>query len=97
MADDNSAEEPTNFPVGNRDEVPSESPEKVETPTNPAPDVVPNDTPEQDVADAKAARESGAAAVNTTGDDSSDSLESPQTDPNRADAKPAADAAAKKL
>lgn len=56
MSEDNSAQEPTNFPVGNRDEVPSESPEKVETPKPADGKVVPSDTPEQDVADAKADR-----------------------------------------
>jgi hypothetical protein len=90
MADNNSAEEPTNFPVGNRDEVPSESPEKVETPTNPAPATVPNDTPQEDVDQAKAGRDSGSAAVDTTGDDSSNDLKPPSADPNPGSAQAAA-------
>lgn len=68
MSDDNSAEEPTNFPVGNKDEVPSQSPEK------------PDPAPESDSAPA-----------------GGDSIESPETDPNRANAKPAVDEANKKL
>lgn len=97
MADDNSAEEPTNFPVGNDDEVPSESPEKVESPgANPGPKVVPNDTPEEDIREAREAREAGNPGA-VGGAASGDSIESPETDPNRANAKPAADQAAKKL
>lgn len=108
MSDDNSAQEPTNFPVGNRDEVPSESPEKVKGAETTEGKVVPNDHPERDVAEAKAAREGdkpaddgpadgtprpGAAAAGAGGD----SIESPGTDPNRANAKPAADSAADQL
>lgn len=93
MSDENSAQEPTNFPVGNRDEVPSESPEKVETPKAADGKVVPNDTPEKDVADAKADRADGTPGAAAGGT----SIETPATDPNRADAKPAADQAADKL
>ena len=92
MADDNSAQEPTNFPVGNRDEVPSESPEKVESPQTQAPATVPNDTPAQDVQEAREARNAPAAEAAPGG-----SIESPSTDPNRANARPAAEQADKKL
>jgi hypothetical protein len=95
MGDNNSAEEPTNFPVGNEDEVPSESPEKVQTPAAaPDPKVVPNDTPEEDVQAAKDARNAGTPAANDAG---GDSIQSPSDDPNRANARPAAEQADKKL
>lgn len=50
MADDNSAQERTNFPVGNEDELPSESPERVNQPKPAANERVKN--PEADKAKA---------------------------------------------
>lgn len=99
MAEGNSAQEPTNFPVGNDDEVPSQSPEKVETPKATDGEVVPNDHPEQDIKDAKDAREEGAgvSGAPVAGGAGGGSLESPETDPNRADAEPAAKQASAKL
>ncbi len=85
MSESNSAQEPTNFPVGNKDEVPSQSPKKVQTPEQVAPEIVDNDNPEKDIADAKAARQDGVAPAAVEGD----SIETPATDPNRGNAKPA--------
>lgn len=83
MSEDNNATEATNHPVGNKDEVPSEAPNKEGAAAGTAA-VDPENGGEDGVKTPSAAN--GAAA-------GGDSLEDPSTDPNRANAEgPAKDA-----